>query len=668
MSPRHTWHSNCSGSETDVQLVALGVYGRNGERRDVVFRLGALNILTGKSKTGKSAILDIAEYCLGRDTVTVPTGVISNNASWYYALVQFGNGRVLVCRPNPETASTSRAMIRTGGLDLVVPLFEELEVNADTDVVRDVLSERLGVETFSIEAEAGSLRASFDVSIRQALFYCFQSQGEIASRDVLFHRQVDRDVSTTIRETLPYFLGAATPEQAAIRRQLVAARRALHRTLSTIAAAEADLAQQDSRITHLIESAVALGVLPTDAAIGASGGVRTLLQRVLDYSESDGSSVENEVSIRRRGLIEEERTLRSRVREIDDQVELLERLEKEETESQRETGYQVERLRALDFLMPTGEVHAGDVTACPLCDQALPRADETIDELRATLSRLQERLASSSGFSTRRAATIQRLHAARTPLVDGLLDTLVELDALAQQENAIASGRDRRERVAFLQGRVSQELERGVDIIGDLSELRTTERRLRGQVARLEELAEQDNPDALMRDALDSVSELMTDYARFLQLEGSEHLIRLDPVQLTVAVQSPGGRVPLGRMGSAENWVGYHLVAHLALHHWFSSKDRPVPNFVMFDQPTQAFFPEEVVDAADDENADWEAVRRQFTLMRDVVADLNGGLQVIVSDHANLADAWFQDAVIDNWRNGVALIPADWLDIEEASS
>ena len=668
MSPRHTWHSNCSGSETDVQLVALGVYGRNGERRDVVFRLGALNILTGKSKTGKSAILDIAEYCLGRDTVTVPTGVISNNASWYYALVQFANGRVLVCRPNPETASTSRAMIRTGGLDLVVPLFEELEVNADTDVVRDVLSERLGVETFSIEAEAGSLRASFDVSIRQALFYCFQSQGEIASRDVLFHRQVDRDVSTTIRETLPYFLGAATPEQAAIRRQLVAARRALHRTLSMIAAAEADLAQQDSRITHLIESAVALEVLPTDAAIGASGGVRTLLQRVLDYSESEGSSVESEVSIRRRGLIEEERTLRSRVREIDDQVELLERLEKEETESQRETGYQVERLRALDFLMPAGEVHAGDVTACPLCDQALPRADETIDELRATLSRLQERLASSSGFSTRRAATIQRLHAARTPLVDGLLDTLVELDALAQQENAIASGRDRRERVAFLQGRVSQELERGVDIIGDLSELRAAERRLRGQVARLEELAEQDNPDALMRDALDSVSELMTDYARFLQLEGSEHLIRLDPVQLTVAVQSPGGRVPLGRMGSAENWVGYHLVAHLALHHWFSSKDRPVPNFVMFDQPTQAFFPEEVVDAADDENADWEAVRRQFTLMRDVVADLNGGLQVIVSDHANLADAWFQDAVIDNWRNGVALIPADWLDIEEASS
>ena len=648
-----------------MQLVALGVYSRNGDRRDVEFRVGALNILTGKSKTGKSAILDIAEFCLGRDTVTIPTGVISDNASWYYVLVQFANERVLVCRPNPESASTSRAMVRTGGLDLVAPVFDELQVNADTHVVRDTLTDRLGVQNFTVESETGSLRAAFDVSVRQALFYCLQSQGEIANRDVLFHRQVERDIFATIRDTLPYFLGAATPEQAAIRRQLLAARRTLQRTLNTISAAEADLAQQDSRIAHLVESAVALDMLTSDAAIGANDGVRSLLERVLAYSESADGVEETEVSVRRRSLAEEERTLRSRIREIDDRVELLERLQKEQTSAQKEAQYQVERLRALDVLIPSADLTDGDVTVCPLCDQGLPHSDETIDELRATLGRLEDRLAASTGMATRRDATVERLRTSRTPLIEALHETLVELDALAQQESAIASGRERRERVAFLQGRVSQELDRGVDIVGDLSELRTAERRYRGQVARLEELADQDNPDALMRDAVDSVSDLMTDYARTLQLEGSEHFVRLDPVQLTVAVQSPGGRVPLARMGSAENWVGYHLVAHLALHHWFATNDRPVPRFVMFDQPTQAFFPEEVVDSADDENADWEAVRRQFALMRDVVGALDGAVQVIVSDHANLADKWFQDAVIDNWRNGVALIPADWLGSDE---
>lgn len=645
-----------------MQIVSLGVFNESGRRRDVEFRLGALNILTGKSKTGKSAMLDIVEYCLGRNTVTIPTGVISDHASWYYLIVQFSNERVLICRPNPEGASTNRAMVRTGGLDLAAPVFEELEVNADTEVVKDTLTERLGIESFKIDPKGGSLRQTLDVSVRQSLFYSFQNQGEIASRDVLFHRQVENDIKTTIRDTLPYFLGAATPEQSALRRQLVATRRILQRTENSIQAAEVDLDQQDSRVTHLIESAVSLDVLPSDAGIGAREGIRMMLEGILEYRADGLSDEESEGSRRRRELAEEGRTLRTRIREVDDRLELLSRLQYEQSDSDTEGRYQAERLRALDLLVPKSALTDGNVSVCPLCDQGLDHPDETVDELRSLLSALETRLETSKGASSRRQGTIERLEVGREPLVEALRENVVELDAVAQQEAAVAAGRERRERIAFLQGRVSQELERGVDIATDLAELRNDERRYRGQLARLEDISESDDPAAALRVAIDSVSEQMTDYARYLQLEGSEHDVRLDPVELTVAVQRPGGRVPLQRMGSAENWVGYHLVAHLALHHWFATNNRPVPRFVMFDQPTQAFFPEEVVDAADDENADWEAVRRQFTLMRDVVAALTGDLQVIVCDHANLADDWFQDAVIGNWRNGIAFIPNEWLE------
>lgn len=645
-----------------MQLVSLGVYSRGGARRDVQFRLGSLNILTGKSKTGKSAILDIAEFCLGRDRVTIPTGVISDKAAWYYLIVQFASERVLICRPNPAGASTAHAMVRIGGEDLAPPAFVELEVNADTDVVRDTLTERLGIESFTIDSGPSSLRAAFDVTVRQALFYCFQNQGEIASRDVLFHRQVDRDVFATIRETLPYFLGAATPEQAAIQRQLLAARRSLRRVLNTISSAEGDLEQQDGRVAHLIQSAVTLGVLPSGSSLGAAqGSVRALLEQVRDHVETEEAAMGEELASIRRRLALEDRTVRAQIREIDNQIELLERFASEQAGAEREARYQEERLRAVDVMLGPADLIDGDVTVCPVCEQRMEHPDETISELRHSLELLQSRLASSTGIAARRAAALERLASSRAPLVDALRENLVELDAVAQQESAVANGRERRERIAFLQGRVSQELERGVDVGGDMAQLRADERRYRGQVARLEDVAEQDSPDVALREAIDSISELMTDYARAMQLEGSEYFVRLDPVQLTVAVQTPGGRVPLERMGSAENWVGYHLVAHLALHQWFVTNARPVPRFVMFDQPTQAFFPEEVVDAANDENADWEAVRRQFTLMHEVVDALKGDLQVIVSDHANLADDWFQDAVIDNWRNGVALIPSDWL-------
>jgi hypothetical protein len=50
-----------------------------------------------------------------------------------------------------------------------------------------------------------------------------------------------------------------------------------------------------------------------------------------------------------------------------------------------------------------------------------------------------------------------------------------------------------------------------------------------------------------------------------------------------------------------------------------------------------------------------------FALIRDVVAELGLGLQVIVSDHANLTDAWFAAEVRHNWRDGEKLIPQDWI-------
>ncbi|MFC6063764.1 DUF3732 domain-containing protein [Streptomyces ochraceiscleroticus] len=45
-----------------------------------------------------------------------------------------------------------------------------------------------------------------------------------------------------------------------------------------------------------------------------------------------------------------------------------------------------------------------------------------------------------------------------------------------------------------------------------------------------------------------------------------------------------------------------------------------------------------------------------------MVAGLGGGFQMIVSDHANLPEPWFQDCVRYNWRDGEALIPQARID------
>ena len=154
----------------------------------------------------------------------------------------------------------------------------------------------------------------------------------------------------------------------------------------------------------------------------------------------------------------------------------------------------------------------------------------------------------------------------------------------------------------------------------------------------------------------------MTRWAQQLALEHGDR-VRLDLNRLTVVTETTQGPMPLWRIGSAENSIGAHLVTHLAFHRYFVLHERPVPRVIMFDQPTQAYYPSEVEqeEGIPHRDSDREAVRRMFRLLHDVAAELTPDLQIIVCDHANLPETWFGESVADNCGNGEALIPASWL-------
>jgi hypothetical protein len=156
----------------------------------------------------------------------------------------------------------------------------------------------------------------------------------------------------------------------------------------------------------------------------------------------------------------------------------------------------------------------------------------------------------------------------------------------------------------------------------------------------------------------------MTEYSDKLDLEHVGSQLRLDIRNLTVIADTMDGPVPLYSMGSGENWVGYHVLAHLALHKWFRLKGRPVPGFLILDQPSQAHYPPErdangALEGLRDE--DQQAVLKLFQLIAKAAEELAPELQIIVLDHADLKRDWFDRTVIERWRGGKKLIPDSWL-------
>jgi hypothetical protein len=193
-------------------------------------------------------------------------------------------------------------------------------------------------------------------------------------------------------------------------------------------------------------------------------------------------------------------------------------------------------------------------------------------------------------------------------------------------------------------------------------------------------MLDSDNKDERMESTLTRIGNRMKIWATEMELEyvDEESAIRLDLTRGTVVVEgavedgvSQSRRIPMSQMGSGENILGYHLIAHLALHKFFVDNHRPTPRFLFIDQPTQVYYPEdrlELLNSREDgdlqilDESDRDKVQRMFRFIFKVVNELAPHLQVIIMDHANILDnEEFQESIVEIWRDGNALIPLSWI-------
>lgn len=201
--------------------------------------------------------------------------------------------------------------------------------------------------------------------------------------------------------------------------------------------------------------------------------------------------------------------------------------------------------------------------------------------------------------------------------------------------------------------------------LSDSDELQRDIARLQNIIDDLEkELSDVDRQDRV-QSALSTLSLDMSRQASGLRLEHGEYPVRLDLRRLTAVADGRDVPIPMERMGSGENWVGYHLIAHFALHRLFVQRSRPVPRFLFIDQPSQVYFPEDgdwqrQDDGKSEHSEDRDRVRDMYRLAYDYVQQLGGSFQVIITDHANFDEHWFQESVVERWRDGDMLIPVEW--------
>jgi hypothetical protein len=469
-------------------------------------------------------------------------------------------------------------MLEFGGTDLEPLPFHRLEVNTDSGALRDELGRRIGIEENLAEPALGSLRQPLEANLGHAALLCLQAQSEIANQTQLFHRQGDRGIEDALRDTLPYFLGAVPRNQALKRARLRDARRNLQRAEAAVRAAEVTAGTIDVELTALLAEARAVGL--TDIETTAD---RTELVEVLQAARHarvlDPPAPADRAEQERRHALERDRdaALETLRRVMADRDLLLDQRD-------GESGYadalqlQAGRLTSLGLLDDTsygaGEAAGEDgAGSCPACGQQLDGHDTSAAQMRAHLEDLRTQLADLTATQPAQRAALMRLDETATDarnavtVAETALASLVAADLVTAP--ATGGGRD------FTRGRIDAILTRvnAADDI-ELRRLRNVRDTAAAAVAALEtELDDGDEREQLTSRLL-AVGRYMTDYAERLQLEHRGPNVRLDLARLTVVTDTDTGPVPLFRIGSAENWIGYHLITHLALHAYFTPAEQ----------------------------------------------------------------------------------------------
>lgn len=647
-----------------MKIRSIHIYSHDGQRRDLRFKVDALNVITGRSSTGKSALSEIIEYCMGRSSFNVPEGIIRDKVAWFAVIYQFEKEQVLIAKPTPPGggASCSMAMLRRGA-QLQVPEFKDMAVNTDDDNIVELLSRLLGIPENRTEVALEHSRDSYDANVKHTFYYLFQKQGLVANKDQLFYRQNEQFQPQTIRDTLPILLGVSSHDRYELESKLRIAQRDLKISNKKLEQARNAVDTSHEQAISLYSEARSVGVISHFDGNPNADGIVDALRSALSWKpetvpDDDGSRI---------SLLEEELSqLRQDRRDVQTRIDAARQFAKRVGGYESEAAEQIDRLASIKALPKNPD--SGE-WQWPFSERNLAMESPVATVLLNELESLDRELRIATGQRPKLEAYLTELAGKADGIASAIKQKEAELSAAISANEVIAQMGTRNNAAARVVGRISLFLERLLPN-EDLARLEAENHRLNNKVKQLEKQIGADDSSERLTSILNNISANVSQYIQKFDAEFSSYPVRLSLPQLTIIFDRPERPVPMGRTGGGENHLAYHLSALLALHLFAAQNNRPIPRFLLIDQPTQVYFPsEQVYSNADgsvqktEADADLNAVRRLFELLLSFTQKDVPGFQLIVTEHANLRDQWFQEALVERpWAKPPALVPEEWHD------
>lgn len=604
------------------------LFSKDGDMREVSFTSG-LNIITGDSQTGKSALVEIVDYCLFSKRSSIPKYVITDFSHLYVVVFRLGEKNILIGRHAWDYDGYSKASVKIETSfanieNLTLDYFDQKSFIPLSNAKR-FFEENIGLSVKDTSIENDNLSSDGKASIRNMTSLMFQHQNLIANKHALFYRFEDFSKRDRVIKEMPIFLGWVDGAYYAYRRELDSLEKQVRREERIIKRIEGDI--DDTDMLKTLTS-------------GYLSYIDHQIDEDLDFNEmaefSKNLPDPKEISI-------SNSRQKAQLIEIDQEIEelrfLLSEIEVEiydiEQGSMTSSSY-ISNLRKIE---KTLEVNSElKEILCPLCKSSLPEFTESIKSITQSRNEIVENLARIGVYNVDRTERLTELFKSRDNIKNELKKITSHRLDVAKGFDLEIKSRSFRDGALYLKGRAEASVEHFLNRSTPLylpDDIET----LKNKISLLKDKIKSYGLDGKYQVFNKKINSLMTSICNRLNFEDE-----LKPVDLHFDIENfefyqkhKDSKVKLSEMGSGSNWLACHLSLFLSLLILHSQEESAIIPAVLFlDQPSQVYFPKNSGKEKDEDRAQVEKIFNVIIKLVDLFREREGfDIQVIVLEHAD---------------------------------
>lgn len=634
-----------------------------------------LNVITGKSSTGKSAILEIFDYCMGSTEDTIPVGIITERTETFFIVLEFPNYLLVAAR---QKSSDRCFLLEQYGADSenLLKLINEPKAFFQTKHFMPLadfkksLGRHFAVTLENIDEDpfrkASGKDRSATPSVRSFSSFMLQHQNLVANKHAIFYRFDEKRKRDQAIEHFKILMGLVDENYFDLHKDHELAKTELKKI-------QAQIPKQDQRKKdaialyrrHLSEYESLAGqplmeVTPEEIYANPKLFLRLITERAVKIDALSDLTEKRRVTleVEQAKVLAEKRTVQGQMRLVSNSIASA-------------TQFKTDMMAgAVPVSTEVSESH------CPMCDAETLAPAVEANKLLAAIQWLNSELKLSS-YARESFADVRRKIQAELDKVNAELRRIkADIEPLDEEVNRLKTSRSISEQA--IKAKLRLEIDIQKQIAKPESELTEMEKEQAKEVARLAALLGEYDVKERLRELSQSIDEKMCELGNTFDFEEtykpSALRFDIDTFDLWYE-QNAKTRVYLRSMGSGANWLYSHLALFLSLHYQFAAYSQSgckIPPILFLDQPTQVYFPASIDDAdkfdsvelskqnkrEEKVDEDMRAVTNMFTQLAKFcveTGEVTGVVpQIIVSDHAdrlNLGEGYrFQDYVRATWR------------------